>query len=125
MVALPRLTPAQLGIDAGGLLAFLDAVEDTGTDLHSLMILRHGAVAAEGWWAPYRRHDIQLLYSLSKTFLAMAVGIAIGGAGCRPTTWSPISCRISCLSRGLIICGSCASGICWRCPAVTARRRCR
>jgi CubicO group peptidase (beta-lactamase class C family) len=47
-------------------------------DLHSLMILRHGVVVAEGWWAPYRRDDIQLLYSLSKTFLAMAVGIAIG-----------------------------------------------
>ena len=47
-------------------------------DFHSLMILRHGAVVAEGWWAPYRSDDIQLLYSLSKTYLAMAVGIAIG-----------------------------------------------
>lgn len=47
-------------------------------DFHSVMILRHGAVVAEGWWAPYRSDDIQLLYSLSKTFLAMAVGIAIG-----------------------------------------------
>ena len=23
-------------------------------ELHSLMILRHGRVLAEGWWAPYR-----------------------------------------------------------------------
>jgi CubicO group peptidase (beta-lactamase class C family) len=65
-------------VDAARIVGFLDAVETAGMDLHSLMILRHGAVLAEGWWAPYRRSDIQLLYSLSKTFLAMAVGIATG-----------------------------------------------
>ncbi len=75
---LPRSAPADVNVDAARVLGFLDAVDAAGMDLHSLMILRHGAVVAEGWWAPYRRDDIQLLYSLSKTFLAMAVGIAIG-----------------------------------------------
>jgi CubicO group peptidase (beta-lactamase class C family) len=75
---LPRSVPAELDVDPARIVGFLDAVEAAGMDFHSLMILRHGAVVAEGWWAPYRRDDIQLLYSLSKTFLAMAVGIAIG-----------------------------------------------
>ena len=75
---LPRSAPSQLNVDAARVLGYLDAVEAAGMDLHSLMILRHGAVVAEGWWAPYRSDDIQLLYSLSKTFLAMAVGIATG-----------------------------------------------
>jgi CubicO group peptidase (beta-lactamase class C family) len=75
---LPRSAPSELNVDAARVVGFLDAVGATGMDLHSLMILRHGAVVAEGWWAPYRRDDIQLLYSLSKTFLAMAVGIAFG-----------------------------------------------
>ena len=75
---LPRSAPSELDVDPARIVAFLDAVEAAGMDLHSLMILRHGAVVAEGWWAPYRSDDIQLLYSLSKTFLAMAVGIAIG-----------------------------------------------
>jgi CubicO group peptidase (beta-lactamase class C family) len=75
---LPRSAPSELNVDPARILDFLDAVEAAGMDLHSLMILRHGAVVAEGWWAPYRPDDIQLLYSLSKTFLAMAVGIAIG-----------------------------------------------
>jgi CubicO group peptidase (beta-lactamase class C family) len=75
---LPRSAPAELNVDAARVLGYLDAVEAAGMDLHSLMILRHGAVVAEGWWAPYRSGDIQLLYSLSKTFLAMAVGIATG-----------------------------------------------
>jgi CubicO group peptidase (beta-lactamase class C family) len=75
---LPRSAPSEVNVDAARVVGFLDAVETAGMDLHSLMILRHGAVLAEGWWAPYRSDDIQLLYSLSKTFLAMAVGIAIG-----------------------------------------------
>jgi CubicO group peptidase (beta-lactamase class C family) len=73
-----RSAPSELGLDATRIIDFLDAVDAAGLDFHSLMILRHGAVAAEGWWAPYRSDDIQLLYSVSKTFLAMAVGIAVG-----------------------------------------------
>ena len=75
---LPRSAPSALQVDATRIAGFLDAVENAELDLHSLMILRHGSVVAEGWWAPYRSDDSQLLYSLSKTFLAMAVGIAIG-----------------------------------------------
>lgn len=75
---LPRSTPVAEGVDAEKIIGFLDAVEATRTDFHSLMVVRHGSVVAEGWWAPYRADDIQLLYSLSKMFLAMAVGLAIG-----------------------------------------------
>jgi CubicO group peptidase (beta-lactamase class C family) len=59
-------------------LAFLDAVESAGTDLHSLMVLRHGQVVAEGWWTPYRADRVHLLYSLSKSFTSTAIGIAEG-----------------------------------------------
>jgi CubicO group peptidase (beta-lactamase class C family) len=40
------------------------------------MVVRHGQVVAEGWWAPDRRDGIQLLYSVSKTFPAIAVALA-------------------------------------------------
>ena len=52
---LPRSTPAAEGVSASGVAAFLDAAEaDPGIALHSLMVLRHGRVVAEGWWAPHR-----------------------------------------------------------------------
>jgi CubicO group peptidase (beta-lactamase class C family) len=41
------------------------------------MVLRHGTVAAEGWWAPYAADRPHLLYSLSKSFTAAAVGLAV------------------------------------------------
>lgn len=74
----PRSTPSALGIDARGVTAFLDALESTpDVEPHGIVLLRHGRVAAEGWWAPYDRERVHLLYSLSKSFTAAAVGIAV------------------------------------------------
>lgn len=76
---LQRMAPSAAGIDARGLGAFLDALEaDPGTRPHGLMVLRRGAVVAEGMWAPYAADEVQLVYSLSKSFTATAVGLAVG-----------------------------------------------
>ncbi|MFI9344684.1 serine hydrolase domain-containing protein [Streptomyces sp. NPDC052773] len=74
---LPSSTPAAQGVDASGVLAFLDAL-DAAPEIepHSLMILRHGHVVAAGWWAPYTPDRPQLLYSLSKSFTATAAALA-------------------------------------------------
>src|SRR5437764_14836224 len=50
---LPRTTPEAVGVDPSAVLAFVDAVEQKPGGLHSFMLLRHGRVAAEGWWSPY------------------------------------------------------------------------
>lgn len=44
---------------------------------HSLMVVRHGVVVAEGWWARYRPERLQQLYSVSKVFTSTAVGLAV------------------------------------------------
>ncbi len=76
--ALPRSTPSAQGVDAAGIDAFLDAVEAAdGVELHSLMLLRHGQVVAEGWWRPYSPERVHLLYSLSKSFTSAAAGFAV------------------------------------------------
>jgi CubicO group peptidase (beta-lactamase class C family) len=45
--------------------------------MHSLMIIRHGDVVAEGWWSPYAEERVHLLYSLSKSFTSTAAAFAI------------------------------------------------
>jgi hypothetical protein len=73
---LPRSSLAAEGVSAAGLTAFLDAAEAApGIALHSLMVLRHGRVVAEGWAAPHRPTDARQLYSLSKSFTATALGL--------------------------------------------------
>lgn len=76
--SLPRSSPAAQEVDAAALLAFVEAV-DTGPaiELHSLMVLRHGHVVAEGWWAPHTPERTRLLYSLSKSFTSAALGFAL------------------------------------------------
>lgn len=74
---LPRGVPERHGVSSPALLAFIDAADQTIRDLHSLMLVRHGHVVAEGWWAPYRPAQPHLLFSLSKSFTATAVGLAV------------------------------------------------
>ncbi|MET9505115.1 serine hydrolase domain-containing protein [Streptomyces sp. NPDC006622] len=76
--ALSSSTPSAQGVDASGVLAFLDAVDTAGAiEPHSLMVLRHGHVVAAGWWAPYTPDRLHLLYSLSKSFTSTAAGFAV------------------------------------------------
>jgi CubicO group peptidase (beta-lactamase class C family) len=76
--ALPRSTPAEQGVDAAGIDAFIAAVAPMAdAELHSLMVLRHGRVVAETWWEPYTPQAPHLLYSLSKSFTSTALGFAV------------------------------------------------
>ncbi|MDQ0923390.1 CubicO group peptidase (beta-lactamase class C family) [Pseudarthrobacter sp. W1I19] len=76
--SLPRRTPSELNVDATGVLAFLDGMEKAdGVEPHSIMLLRGGAVIAEGWWDPYTAERARLLYSLSKSFTSTAAGFAV------------------------------------------------
>ncbi|HTA10596.1 MAG TPA: serine hydrolase domain-containing protein, partial [Streptosporangiaceae bacterium] len=75
--SLPRSTPADQQVDPAAILRFLDAVDDhPDVEMHSLMVVRHGHVVAEGWWAPYSAERPQLLYSLSKIFTSTAAAFA-------------------------------------------------
>ena len=75
---LPRSTPTAAGVSARSIAALLDRLAVHGVESHSIMIVRHGCVVAEGWWAPYSADRPHLLYSLTKSFTAVAVGLAVG-----------------------------------------------
>ena len=78
MSTLPRSAATEHGVDPRAVLAFLDAVDtDPAVELHSLMVLRHGHVVAEGWWAPHTPDRARLLYSLSKSFTSTALAFAL------------------------------------------------
>jgi len=74
---LPRAPPAAVAVDAAGVLAFLEDVAAAGMEMHSFMLHRHGAVAAEGWWWPYRSDRPHMMHSLTKSVTACGVGLAI------------------------------------------------
>ncbi|WP_406696268.1 serine hydrolase [Singulisphaera sp. Ch08] len=76
-LSLPRSTPESQGVSSAGVLAFIEQADQTIDAMHSVIVVRHGHVVAEGWWAPYDAASRHSLYSLSKSFTATAVGLAI------------------------------------------------
>ncbi|WP_277470906.1 MULTISPECIES: serine hydrolase [unclassified Paenibacillus] len=73
---LPRSMPEEQGIQSSAISAFLNRIKESQLALHSFMLLRHGHVVAEGWWAPYSPERRHMLFSLSKSFTATAIGLA-------------------------------------------------
>jgi CubicO group peptidase (beta-lactamase class C family) len=74
---LVRSTSEEQGISSAALLKFVDVLDKDIHEMHSLMLLRHGKVIAEGWWHPYRPASPHMLFSLSKSFTSTAVGLAV------------------------------------------------
>jgi CubicO group peptidase (beta-lactamase class C family) len=75
--SLSRSVPEKEGVSSEGILKFVEAIEQSGQEWHSFMLLRHGKVIAEGWWNPYQPDLKQTIYSTSKTFTSTAIGFAV------------------------------------------------
>jgi CubicO group peptidase (beta-lactamase class C family) len=73
---LPRATPESAGVDSSAIAAFVTAANERSHALHSLMVVRHGTVVAEGWWRPYSADQRHMMFSVSKSVTATAIGLA-------------------------------------------------
>lgn len=74
----PRATPESQGLHSDRLAAFFRALETADRiHPHGVVILRHGMLVADGYWAPYRPEYPHMMYSLSKSVTGTAVGIAV------------------------------------------------
>lgn len=71
---LARRAPECLGIPEAAVLALAERLAAEGLDPHALLVARHGEVAFEAAWAPYRLERPALVYSASKTYTSLAVG---------------------------------------------------
>lgn len=76
-VPLERATPESQGVPSAAIAALVHGANTRGYNLHSLMVLRHGKVVAEGWWAPYKPDVPHMMFSVSKSVTAMAIGMLV------------------------------------------------
>jgi CubicO group peptidase (beta-lactamase class C family) len=74
---LPRSSPEAQGVSSSAILSFIEAADKDLDAMNSFMLVRHGHVVAEAWWAPYNSAAPHSLYSLSKSFTSTAVGLAV------------------------------------------------
>lgn len=73
----PAPSPEELGIPSQAILNFLERIDAERINMHGFLLVRHNRIAAEGYWAPWSAERKHRIYSVSKSFVALAVGMMI------------------------------------------------
>jgi CubicO group peptidase (beta-lactamase class C family) len=76
MSVLNREFAVKSELDAANIQRFIHALEQEKLEINRLVLLHNGACAADYGREPYRKESKQVLFSLSKSFTSIAVGIA-------------------------------------------------
>lgn len=86
-VSIPRADkPEDVGVSSAAIAEYVRDIEKSGIESHSLMIIRHGKVAYESWRKPYEADTPHIMYSVSKSIMAIAAGFAITEGYMTPET---------------------------------------
>lgn len=71
-----RISPEAAGYNSSDTAIFLDQLEKY-SEMHSIMIMRHGKVFLDAFWSPYAPGISHGISSHSKTYYATGIGVAI------------------------------------------------
>ena len=69
--------PEEAGFSSRALLNFLEHLEERKICMHNIMILRHGKIIFEAHYPPYTIDTFHRMYSVTKTFVSIAIGFMI------------------------------------------------
>ena len=68
-------TPESLGLSSADITRVLEGLEDAGLSMHSMLVMKDGYIVAEGYSDYFDENSLHRMYSVSKSFVAMAVGL--------------------------------------------------
>ena len=71
-------TPEQAGISSADITEVVKGLRDAGLSMHSVLVMRHGQVIAEGYAPPFDENTLHRMYSVSKSFVSIAIGVLEG-----------------------------------------------
>lgn len=77
MDAIQFTRPESVGVSPAWVTDFVRALNRRGEMHHSFLMMRHGRVFAEGYWAPFTASSKHRMYSVSKTFTSAAIGCLV------------------------------------------------
>lgn len=70
-------SPESEGVSSRSILKFIRFVEENKINLHSFLFSRGGNIIVEGYYPPYDENFLHRLYSSTKTYVALAVGMLV------------------------------------------------
>ena len=73
----PTATPEAVGMDSQVLAELITTLHETDSGVNAVLIVRHGAIAMEAYFAPFAADNRQTLFSCTKSVISALVGIAL------------------------------------------------
>ena len=70
--------PEEEGLDSAKISKFIERLKERKTNLHSFILIRNGKILTEAYYEPFDKDFMHRLYSSSKTYVSIAVGMLIG-----------------------------------------------
>ncbi len=71
-------TPEKVGVSSNNVIRFMKELEHFGVYLHSFALIKGNEIFAEMYRKPFKKGELHRMYSTTKTFASMALGILIG-----------------------------------------------
>lgn len=71
------ITPEKAGISSKNVLKFLKVLDKYNFCTHSFIMARGNKIFAEGYYAPFHKDYKHRMYSISKSFVSVAIGLAV------------------------------------------------
>lgn len=70
-------TPEKKGISSASIQKYIEKLESRRLSTHDMIIMRGDEILFESYWEPFNKDFLHRMYSVSKSFLSLAVGFAI------------------------------------------------
>lgn len=67
-------TPEELGISSANIEKYIRLLEESSLATHNLILMRKGKIIFEHYWAPFHREFRHRMYSVTKSFVGLAIG---------------------------------------------------
>jgi len=73
-----KTEPENAGVNSLRIINFIRRLERCGLDMHSVLLLKDKKLIFEGYYAPFERDTLHRMFSITKSFVSLAVGILAG-----------------------------------------------
>ena len=70
-----KITPEQAGISSKSVLKFFNSIEKHGVTMHSMLLMKGDKLFAEGYYAPFTQDFCHRMYSQTKSYVSIAIGL--------------------------------------------------
>ena len=77
MLNFEKAAPEETGIPSECIVRFIDRLQRRQIPMHSLLLMRHDKLVFEGYYAPCTADSLHRMFSISKSFTSIAIGLLI------------------------------------------------